>query len=121
MLASLDLELVLAFPDLELGLVSLALGLVLVFLALGQVQVQVRDLLAWAEMTPELREGRPLPPSTSPAPRLRAQSDSPLGSPESHVTRVTDGSGQARKPQAAWVALSRMLWPLGASFSPGGC
>lgn len=64
LLAFLDLYLVLEFQDLYLVLAFLDLGLVLVFLALEQV----RGLLSWAEMTPELRGGRPLPPSTAPSP-----------------------------------------------------
>lgn len=47
----LDLDLVPGFPD---------LALVLEFQALGRVQVRV--LLGWAEMSPELRGGRS-PPS----------------------------------------------------------
>lgn len=84
LLASLDLELVLAFPDLELVLVFPDLGLVLVFLALGQVRVQVRGLLAWAEMTPELREGRLHAPSQHTPQHLIEGLivNSPLGSPE---------------------------------------
>lgn len=61
-LAFPDLGLVLEFPDLGLVLVFPDLGLALEFPDLGQV----RGLLGWAEMTPELRGGRPLPSQHNP-------------------------------------------------------
>lgn len=81
LLEFLDLELPLEFPDLEL-----ALG----FQALGQVQVS--GLQGWAEMTPELRGGRPLPCQHMPQPIIVGLAvNSPFGSPEqSEMPGVAD-------------------------------
>lgn len=76
-----DLELLLEFPDLDLVLGFPDLELVLVFQALGQVQV--RGLQGWAEMTPELRGGRPLSSQHIPQHLIMGLVvNSPLGFPE---------------------------------------
>lgn len=58
------MDLVPEYLDLDLAPGFLDLALVLEFQALGQVQVRV--LLGWAEMSPELRGGRSLPSQHTP-------------------------------------------------------